>query len=110
MKKIYLILMLVMSTYGYSYNYQIGQTSCAEFLDEMDRGSVKGQWLLMYAMGWYDANNLLSEGGVLGLGFEKQYAPDLPVLKRSLIKHCDDNLSQKFYMAIGNMWIDEVKK
>ncbi len=110
MKKIYLILMLVMSSYGFSLNYQIGDDSCGVFLDQMDENVVKGQWYMMYAVGWFEAHNFLSKNGILAGMTENQFSPDQSVLRRSLIKYCNDNLSQKFYLAVGNVWLEGVNK
>jgi len=109
MKKIYLILMLVIPSYGFSLNYQIGNVSCGVFLDEMDRNVDKGQWYMMYAVGWFEAHNFLSKNGVLAGMTENQFSPDQSVLRRALIAHCNDNLSENFYLAVGNVWFTGVK-
>ncbi len=97
MKKIYLILMLVMSSYGYSY-FQIGTQNCAKFLDEIEKDTIVGGYMLMYAAGMIDAKNF-------EFMFEKGFEPDEPLLRRSLVKYCEKNLSVRFYRAVNDLWL-----
>ena len=101
MKKIYLILMLVISSYGYSLNYGIGTDSCGVFLDEMENKTEISGYFIVFALGWIEATNFLSKGNVYSGANNKQFTPGESVLRRTLIKYCDNNLSSQFGHAVA---------
>ena len=84
-----------MSSYGYSY-FQIGTQNCAKFLDEIEKDTIVGGYMLMYAAGIIDAKN--------SFVFEWGFEPDEPLLRRSLVKYCEKNLSVSFYRAVNDLW------
>ena len=107
MKKIYLILMLAVSSYGYSVPLMgYGAQTCSSYLDAAeDRYGERMISFGSYAHGALTAYNIMSESElIVGRSDVKIFAPDATTLRRVLIKYCEDNLTLRFNTAVMAIW------
>ena len=117
MNKIFLILVLIASSYGYSLfrPFGVGASDCSSMLDASDKGmnSVDFSMYGIYAQGVFvTMNSVASIGGLAG-NFEefnyKKLETPLPMLKRVLDRYCDNNLTQNYHTAVVDAWMENAK-
>ena len=112
MNKIFLILVLLVSSYGQAVNVArmgVGASSCSVFLDYAE--DKDGPMMLMfgsYAQGVFAAFNEVSSSELLP-EMRGLFEPKTPTLRRVLMKHCDENLTQDFHEAVIRVWYANAK-
>ena len=117
MNKIFFILVLLVSSYGYSSfrPFGVGASDCSSMLDASDKGmnSVDFSMYGIYAQGVFvTMNSVASIGGLSGnfaeFNYKKLETP-LPMLKRVLDRYCDNNLTQNYHTAVVDAWMENAK-
>ena len=112
MNKIFLILVLIASSYGQAYILLgAGALDCSEYLDSAEKGRYATDMGLFggYAQGVFTTMNMLSEIGGLPYKEGIQFTPNTSTLRRVLMKHCNENLTMKYHQAVGIVWVENAK-
>ena len=117
MNKIFLIIVLIASSYGYSLfkPFGAGASDCSSMLDASDKGieSVDFSVFGGYAQGVFVTLNSVASIGALGgsmaeFNYKKLETP-YPMLKRVLDRYCDNNLTELYHNAVVGAWIENAK-
>ena len=112
MNKIFLIIVLIASSYGQAQKVirmGAGNTDCSEFLDYAeDKDSLEMTFHGSYAQGVFATMNTVSEAGLLNEGVTT-FAPKIATLRRVLMKYCDENLTRDYHDAVLAVWVANAK-
>ena len=117
MNKIFLIIVLIASSYGYSSfrPFGVGTSDCSSMLDASDKGmnSVDFSMYGIYAQVVFVTLNYVASFGVFGEDYAefnyKKLETPLPMLKRLLDRYCDNNLTENYHNAVVRTWIENAK-
>ncbi len=108
MKKIYFVLILCVSSYGYSYSFLgVGSKNCSNYLDEAENTDSPAFYIYgSFAQGTLMTINMFAEGKVIDELGEKNFNPEGGTLKRVLMKHCEENLTKNYFEAVLDVWTE----
>ena len=112
MNKIFLILVLIASSYGLAekvIRMGAGNTSCSQFLDYAeDKDSLEMTLHGSYAQGVFATMNAISRMGLIDNPElnKTEFAPTIEILRRVLMKHCNEKLTQDFHNAVFITWMN----
>tara|TARA_X000000950_G_scaffold244155_1_gene300114 strand:+ start:232 stop:567 length:336 start_codon:yes stop_codon:yes gene_type:complete len=106
MKKIYFVLILCVSSYGFSNSFLgVGGKNCSHYLEEAENTTPTFYIYASFAQGTFMTMNMFSDGKVLDNMFgERYFVPDGTTLERVLTKHCEENLTLEFFGAVTEVW------
>ena len=113
MNKIFLILVLIASAYGQANTVArmgVGASSCSVYLDYAENKDDQHYLFGSYAQGAFATLNEVS--GAELFPNQKEiilFEPKTPTLRRVLMKHCDENLTQDFHEAVIRVWYEYAK-
>ena len=113
MNKIFLIIVLIASSYGQAKGIErlgVGTANCSLFLDNSESADALTMPMFgSYAQGAFATMNTVSRQLFPDAKIILTFSPDTAVLRRVLRKHCDDNLTQNFHDAVLEVWIGNAK-
>ena len=112
MNKIFLILVLIASSYGQAYEISgAGVSNCSDFLDAAEKGTYASNTVLFvsYAQGAFTTLNMFSEMGKLPYKEGIQFSPSPTTLRRVFMKFCNENLTMDYSQAVTYVWAENAK-
>ena len=111
MNKIFLIIVLIASSYGHTYMVLgLGTSECGEVSALAQNIDSPGLELyLIHAQGAFSAMNGLSEIGYLNIPNKVEFSPKKVTLKLLIKKYCDENLTDNFQDAVMSIWAQNAK-
>lgn len=111
MNKIFLILVLIASSYGQAITTMgAGESNCSEFLDNAEvKDSINMAFYGSFAQGVFMTMNSASSNGILPYKEGIEFAPNTPTLRRVVMRFCDENLTMNYYLALINVWAENAK-
>ena len=106
MKKIYFVLILCVSSYGFSSSFLgVGSKSCSNYLDDVEYRNFELIYLFVsFAQGTFMTMNMFSESKIVDELGERYFDPDVATLQRVLTKHCEENLAKEYFYAVFDVW------
>ena len=108
MNKIFLILVLIASSYGQANTVSrmgVGGSSCSVYLDVAENKDDQTFYLFgSYAQGAFAIFNEVSSSKLLPNNKSGLFEPKASSLRRVLMKHCEENLTEDFHEAVIRVW------
>ena len=105
MKKIYFVLILFVSSYGFSSSFLgVGSQNCSHYLEEAEYTNQTFYIYTSFAQGTFMTMNMFSEEKIIEELGERYFVPDTTTLERVLIKHCEENLTKVYFAAVLEVW------